>query len=102
MIKKRELLQAIQNLENQVELLSKAHNKLVDNYHLLIDRAEFVARFLADKAGYEINTKDVIKVVNGQKVIRKEVEMVEKPTDYGISLFNEDGTSKIKPKRKKK
>lgn len=101
MIKKQELLQRLEKLEERV-------SEAIKNDNLHQERTDFTLRFLADKLGYEIKLKDVVKSEHDfwspgwiKKTIVTEVEMVEKPKDYGISLFNDDGTSKLKSKLKK-
>ena len=104
MIKKTELLRRLEIAENEIKELRSRSNT---NY----ERADYILNFLADKLGYEIKLKDVIKVINGIKSIATEVEMVEKkltiPSSPRVSSLYDlvsssgcCGSEEPKPKRK--
>lgn len=97
MIKKQELLRRLESAEHEIDLLRNARNRDVDNTNLSNERTTYVLRFLADKLGYEIKLKDVVKVNCGIKSIATEVEMVP------LNIFRNAGIINIpdpKPKRK--
>ena len=96
MIKKQELLRRLEIAENEIDDLRRDRNIDNDNINLNIERTDYVTRFLADKLGYEIKLKDVIKVnYKGEKSIATEVEMVP------LNMFRNAGVMEIpKPKRK--
>ncbi len=105
MIKKQELLRRLANAEFSIKYL-RGDLKRLEERREKTDRTDYVLRFLADKLGYEIKLKDVVKVdYKGEKSIVTEVEMVEKKKDIvsSSSLTFTDGccgSEEPKPKRK--
>jgi len=108
MIKKTELLRRLEIAEHEIDDLRRARNIDVDNTNLSNERTTYVLSFLADKLGYEIRLKDVVKVNCGIKSIATEVEMVEKPkmklmvSASSLPNFTGDCCGSEQPKQKRK
>ena len=106
-IKKKELLRRLEKVEYDWMFMLNKLDKHIETVNTNTDRIEYVLRFLADKLGYMITEKDVIKINRGVKSIVTEIEMVEIPQELETwkSVFSATRSGdccepKPKPKRK--
>jgi hypothetical protein len=102
MIKKRKLLQAIENLENQVERLSKAHNKgaeiirlLLKHLNLEVKNEDYVVEH--PMRGKVVATRQVLVPTNERLKIRAEFSPL-----FGSVGDGSPCCENPKPKRKRK
>lgn len=103
-IKKKELLRRLEKVEYDWMFMLNKLNKHIDTVNANTDRIDYVLRLLADKLGYMIKEKDVIKINRGVKSIVTEIEMVEIPglTVRALKFTSDESGNCCEPKPKRK